>query len=268
MDGTLLNNGSFVSNGSSSIISDLSHDGALITVATARTPATVVPLMEGTFTTVPCVVLTGAAMFDHATSAYHDVSYIPPDDCELLKSLYADAGIHPFVYHLDVNGELVVYHHYDMTQAERDFYTPRSNLRLKRFTFEKMASGENNNVLLLFSIAPKRAILPLADAIRATGRFSVSCYPDIFMPDLLILEVYSAGVSKANAVMRLMESAGAQRLVAFGDNLNDLPMLDIADVAVAVANAHPHVKESADIVIGPNYDDSVARFMLHDYYNH
>ena len=155
-----------------------------------------------------------------------------------------------------------------MTQAERDFYTPRSNLRLKRFTFEKMASRENNNVLLLFSIAPKRAILPLADAIRATGRFSVSCYPDIFMPDLLILEVYSAGVSKANAVMRLMESAGAQRLVAFGDNLNDLPMLDIADVAVAVANAHPHVKESADIVIGPNYDDSVARFMLHDYYNH
>lgn len=268
MDGTLLNNGSFVSNRSSSIISDLSHDGALITVATARTPATVVPLMEGTFTTVPFVVLTGAAMFDHATSAYHDVSYIPSDDCELLKSLYADAGIHPFVYHLDVNGELVVYHHYDMTQAERDFYTPRSNLRLKRFTFEKMASGENNNVLLLFSIAPKRAILPLADAIRATGRFSVSCYPDIFMPDLLILEVYSAGVSKANAVMRLMESAGAQRLVAFGDNLNDLPMLDIADVAVAVANAHPHVKESADIVIGPNYDDSVARFMLHDYYNH
>lgn len=268
MDGTLLNNGSFVSNRSSSIISDLSHDGALITVATARTPATVVPLMEGTFTTVPFVVLTGAAMFDHATSAYHDVSYIPSDDCELLKSLYADAGIHPFVYHLDVNGELVVYHHYDMTQAERDFYTPRSNLRLKRFTFEKMASGENNNVLLLFSIAPKRAILPLADAIRATGRFSVSCYPDIFMPDLLILEVYSVGVSKANAVMRLMESAGAQRLVAFGDNLNDLPMLDIADVAVAVANAHPHVKESADIVIGPNYDDSVARFMLHDYYNH
>lgn len=84
----------------------------------------------------------------------------------------------------------------------------------------------------------------------------------------MILEVYGVGVSKANAISHLMESTGAERLVAFGDNLNDLPMLDIADVAVAVANAHPRVKESADIVIGPNFDDSVARFILHDYYNH
>lgn len=267
MDGTLLNNGSFVSNRSSAIISDLSHDGALITVATARTPATVVPLMEGIFTTVPFVVLTGAAMFDHASGAYHDVSYIPPQDCELLRSLYDSAGIHPFVYHLD-GGALVVYHHPDMTPVERDFYVPRSNLRLKRFTFEPMRAGGDSNVLLLFSTAPRKAIMPLADAIRDTGLFSVSCYPDIFMPDIMILEVYSAGVSKANAVRRLMESTGASRLVAFGDNLNDIPMLDVADVAVAVANAHPRVKESADIVIGPNYDDSVARFMLHDYYNH
>lgn len=84
----------------------------------------------------------------------------------------------------------------------------------------------------------------------------------------MLLEVFSSGVSKANAIQHLMSSTGASRLVAFGDNLNDLPMLDIADVAVAVANAHPRVKESADIVIGPNFDDSVARFMLHDFYNH
>lgn len=268
MDGTLLNNGSFISNRSSAIISDLSHAGALVTVATARTPATVVPLMEGTFTTVPYVVLTGAAMYDHATSAYHDVSYIPPSDCELLQTLYAEAGIHPFVYHLDSGGGLVVYHHHEMTDAERDFYMPRSHLKLKRFTFEKMASGENNNVILLFATGRRRDIMPLADAISETGRFSVSCYPDIFTPDIMLLEVFSSGVSKANAIQHLMSSTGASRLVAFGDNLNDLPMLDIADVAVAVANAHPRVKESADIVIGPNFDDSVARFMLHDFYNH
>jgi len=268
MDGTLLNNGSYVSDRSSAIISDLSHDGAMITVATARTPATVVPLMEDTFTTVPYVVLTGAALYDHASSAYHDISYISPGDCALLRQLYAGAGIHPFVYHLDSDGSLVVYHHPDMTEIERNFYIPRSNLRLKRFTFEMIPEAEERNVLLLFSMAHRKDIIPLADALRDTGRFSISCYPDIFMPEMFILEVFATGVSKADAISRLMQSTGAQRLVAFGDNLNDLPMLDIADVAVAVANAHPQVKENADIVIGANFDDSVARFILHDYYNH
>lgn len=267
MDGTLLNNGSYVSNRSSAIISDLSHDGALITVATARTPATVVPLMEGTFTTVPFVVLTGAALYDHAAGAYHDVRYIPAGDMELLRQLYSEAGVHPFVYHLDADGRLVVYHHHDMTQPERDFYVPRRNLRLKRFTFEPMCREAEDNVLLLFSTASRKVILPLADALRATGRFSVSCYPDIFTPDVLLLEVFATGVSKADAISRLEQSTGASRIVAFGDNLNDIPMLEMADVAVAVANAHPQVKECADIVIGPNYDDSVARFMLHDFYN-
>ena len=44
----------------------------------------------------------------------------------------------------------------------------------------------------------------------------------------------------------------ASRLVVFGDNLNDLPMLAEADLAVAVGNALPAVKEAADIVIEPD----------------
>lgn len=53
--------------------------------------------------------------------------------------------------------------------------------------------------------------------------------------------------------------------MVFGDNLNDLPMLAAADVAVAVDNAFPEVKEHADVVIGPNYDDSVANYIFQDF---
>lgn len=267
MDGTLLNNGSFLSRRSSDIISDLSHDGALITVATARTPATIVPLMEGTFTTVPYVAMTGATLFDHASMSYHASHIIPPEHYAMLAPMYAEAGVNPFVYHLGDDGEMLVCHDRAMTPEEHDFYEARANLRLKRFTFEHHP-GDDRNVILLFAMAPKEVIRPLADAIAATGLFSVSCYPDIFIPGMLLLEVFTAGVSKATAIRHLMQNVGAQRLVAFGDNLNDIPMLDIADVAVAVANAGQQVKNSADIVIGPNYDDAVARFILHDFYNH
>ena len=66
-------------------------------------------------------------------------------------------------------------------------------------------------------------------------------------------------------MLELKKSVGADRLVVFGDNLNDLPMFAVADVAVAVENAFTEVKEHADVVIGPNYTDSVANYILHDY---
>ena len=78
---------------------------------------------------------------------------------------------------------------------------------------------------------------------------------------------FSPGViSKASAVTALKSELGADRLVVFGDSLNDLPMFDVADVAVAVGNALPEVKEAADIVIDPNYTDAVARFIYKDFH--
>ena len=78
LDGTLLNNGSMVSDRSAAILADLGADGALITVATARTPATVVPLMAGTGLTLPYIVMTGAATFSAATMTYGDIRLLPP----------------------------------------------------------------------------------------------------------------------------------------------------------------------------------------------
>ena len=55
---------------------------------------------------------------------------------------------------------------------------------------------------------------------------------------------------------------GADRVVVYGDNLNDLPMFAVADEAVAVANARPQVLAAADRIIGRNTDDSVAKDMM------
>ena len=77
-----------------------------------------------------------------------------------------------------------------------------------------------------------------------------------------MLEVVAQGVSKAAAVRAMAERTGAEWVTVFGDNLNDLPMMEVADEAVAVANAMPEVIERADTVIGPNSEESVARYIL------
>ena len=58
---------------------------------------------------------------------------------------------------------------------------------------------------------------------------------------------------------------GADRLTVFGDNLNDIPMMQVADCAIAVENALPEVKAAAHETIGPNTSDSVARYILKDF---
>ena len=74
------------------------------------------------------------------------------------------------------------------------------------------------------------------------------------------VEIAAAGVSKAVALAELCEELGVDRasVVAFGDYPNDLPMLEWAGHAVAVANAHPDVLAVADEVTASNEEDGVA----------
>ncbi len=72
LDGTLLDNEGRVPPMTARVISDLSHMGALITVATARTPATVDRILAHTFTRLPLIVMTGAALWDRPHRCYAD----------------------------------------------------------------------------------------------------------------------------------------------------------------------------------------------------
>ena len=51
-------------------------------------------------------------------------------------------------------------------------------------------------------------------------------------------------------------------MTAFGDNLNDISMLNAADCAVAVSNAVDDTKKICDKIIGGNDDDAVAKYIL------
>jgi len=75
-----------------------------------------------------------------------------------------------------------------------------------------------------------------------------------------LLEISGIGVTKASGLARYAEERGvaAASVVAFGDMLNDIPMLTWAGRGVAVANAHPDVLGIADEVTSSNDDDGVA----------
>lgn len=268
LDGTLLGSDSRISQKSSQIISELSSQGALITDATARTPATVVPLLQGTITTPPAIVMTGCARWDRRQARFTNVHVMSQSDVLLAMDICRHYGIHPFHYVLAEDGStLDVFHGAGaLNKAEENFYAERSNLALKRFHLGTPAPARAlHSTMLFFAMGPADDIIEVAKGLKDRTECSVCCYPDIFNNKIYNLEIFPPEVDKAMAVGQLKADMGADRLVVFGDNLNDLTMFAAADLSVAVGNALPQVKEAADVVIEPNYTDSVARFIQKDF---
>lgn len=267
MDGTLLDADSKLSDVSAQIITRLTGQGANITVATARTPATVEIILADAVTSLPAIVMTGAAMWCRDTKSYVNTRYLAPDTYRRLMAKCAEYGVNPFRYTLCDGESMQVYHNGPMSAGEQAFVDGRLNLGLKNFNIDTPHGllPDLPGAVFFFAMGDCKRIFALADDLRATVDCSVSCYVDIFGEETGLLELFAPGVSKAAAVKQLADDIGADRIVVFGDNLNDIPMMRVADVAVAVENALPEVKAVAHHIIGSNTSNAVARFIERDY---
>lgn len=267
LDGTLLSTDSQISQRSAHIITDLTECGAKISVATARTPATVVPLLAGVRIDVPAVVMTGCATWDRNKGHFEDAFFLSAEEVRTGVDVCERYGISPFVYVMAEDGRcLDVYHTLrHLNKAEESFYNERARLRLKTFHIGTPPPARAyTHTMLFYAMGTDAAIAQAAEELSERTRCTICCYPDIFNPAIQNLEIFPVGVSKAAAVLRVKERVGVKRLVVFGDSNNDLSMFAVADVAVAVGNALPAVKDAATVVIEPNYTDSVARFIEQD----
>ncbi|GAB3602934.1 Cof-type HAD-IIB family hydrolase [Microbacterium aureliae] len=93
--------------------------------------------------------------------------------------------------------------------------------------------------LALYCFGEAGDIAPEFDDLRATHQVVVSSHRWI--------DVMNTGVNKGVALERLQQALGVTRAqtAAFGDYLNDLELLDAADLSFAMANAHPDLAARA-----------------------
>jgi hydroxymethylpyrimidine pyrophosphatase-like HAD family hydrolase len=76
------------------------------------------------------------------------------------------------------------------------------------------------------------------------------------------LEIMPFNASKSRAALQLKEYLGCDKLIVFGDALNDLDLFEISDESYAVNNAVNELKNAATEVIDSNNDDGVAKWLL------
>lgn len=264
LDGTLLQPDARLSEETVGMLNEAISRGKNFTVATARTPATVSPILSDVNIKLPAIVMTGAALWHRDENSYSRVCYMDSAAAERLVGIYRETDTPTFVYTLTGN-MIHIYHVGDCWSAlEREFIEERIHNPFKTVEAGAELPSPLENVVLFYGMQPTEKARALYERTRLVKGIRPQFYHDIYGPETGIIEAFADTATKANAMRALAAGIGADRIVAFGDNINDLPMMCEADLAVAVGNALPEVKEAADIVIGPNTDNSVARFILEE----
>jgi 5-amino-6-(5-phospho-D-ribitylamino)uracil phosphatase len=79
-----------------------------------------------------------------------------------------------------------------------------------------------------------------------------------------VIEIVKSGLSKAVGIDRVSKSLGIPRenIIAFGDEDNDLEMLDYAGLGVAMGNAIEPLKTIANEITLSNNEDGIAELLI------
>lgn len=99
----------------------------------------------------------------------------------------------------------------------------------------------------------------MTQVLAESGLFELA--PSVmFGGELKNVEINRKGVHKGRALQQLAAQLGLDmdEVMAIGDSDNDLTMLQMAGLGVAMANAQPHIRASADAVTLDNASNGVA----------
>jgi Cof subfamily protein (haloacid dehalogenase superfamily) len=82
---------------------------------------------------------------------------------------------------------------------------------------------------------------------------------NIYRSEPFFLEIMPQNIDKAYSLQKLLNSIGltADSMICCGDGFNDISMIEYAGLGVAMENAQPIVKETADFITKSNDEDGI-----------
>lgn len=260
LDGTLLGPGATLSDYATDVINRLTEEGCYFTVATARTAASSEIILARLKPSLPIVLMNGAMIYDRANKTCVLAHYIHAAAAAAIITALASIDAKAFLYTWE-NESLSTWHEPLTTEPMRAFVAERMQKYYKTFhQVARLSEVPTVNILYFTLLDTKERIERAREVLSPIPGLGLVAYLDVY-GDQWFLEVFSEDASKQNAALFLKQRDGFQRLVGFGDNINDLPLFAACDYTLAVENARAEVKAAAHEVIGPNTEDGVARWL-------
>ena len=253
VDGTLLNNAKEISKRTLAALLKVQHMGVRIVLASGRPTSGLLPIAEqlelgnfGGFILAynGCQVIkagTGEVMFERR---------INPEQIPYLEKKARKNGFSIFTYHDE----------YILTDNADDLHIR------KEAWLNHLKIMEEPEFSIAIDFAPCKCVLVSDDYEALRGlenhwKRRLAGVLDVFPSEPYFLEVVPFGIDKANTLAVLMEQLGVTReeVIAIGDGVADVTMLQLAGKSVAMGHAQDSVKVCADYVTGSNDEDGVAQ---------
>lgn len=256
MDGTLLNSHSNISERNRMVLCKAIEKGVNIVLSTGRIHRSAVHYARLTGLNSPIIACNGAVI----TSA---------DGKDIIFERYIDNNILRSIVEMAEDGN-VYYHFYDLST----FYFRKSEDKFKKYhgyyeeNFKDQGIriiGFNNPVEVLNNTSEFHKLVFIEDDVLKLENLRQKLEKirgiSVCKSWYNNLEIMSEGISKGNALKFLAQMLGidTSETVAIGDNENDISMLKVAGLAIAMGNGDEIIKKNAHIVTDTNDEDGVAK---------
>lgn len=257
LDGTLLRPDTTLSEYTVSTLNRMIGRGLLFSYATARSLETASPLLTELNIKLPVIVHNGMFLVDPATRRILRYTHFTKDDAAKIFSVFKECGVCPVTYSVIGGRNRFSYLRGRNSAAQREFLLERlHDGRARETGFEE--SLLDGDVFYFMCIDEENRLREAYGKLKE--KFRCLFQRDMYSGEPW-LEVMPAGGGKADAIKWLKECIGCDKLVCFGDQINDGTMFRAADECYAVENAAEELKKIATAVIGSNRNDGVARWL-------
>ncbi len=257
IDGTLLNKNREISNRTLEAIQKLPKDFPII-LASSRMPSAMRHLQSSMDRLEnPLICYNGGYILDYPNGVHApetlDTVKIPLEICQYICELSEGTSIHVSLYHEDE-----WYAPQDDYWTQREITSTKVKPTIRAWKevvedWEKRKAG-GHKVMCMGSAEE-------IDQIFATLEKEENEHLHLYRSKDTYIEIAPKVISKASALEQLLAKKydiALSEVMAFGDNYNDIEMLQAVGHGVAVANAREEVKAVAKEITAKNTDDGVA----------
>ena len=256
LDGTLTNHDKVVTPRTRQALLKAQELGTVIILASGRPTYGIVPVAE-------CLELEKRGGY---ILSYNGGNIVNAKTGEKLFSQFLPDAVIPILYKYakEKNHALLGYAGNEIITEMPDDQYVKEESRINKMNIRKvdnlLDALEPHPTKLLMTGDPTDMLKAEEELVEILGEKM-----DIFRSAPFFLELVPKGIDKAQSLLRLLSKINLTPadLMAFGDGYNDLSMLKLAGVGVAMANAAPEVRADADYVTLSNEEDGVAEALLH-----